>query len=184
MALRDPVAVPGRFARHAGPVLAAPGQDDRHEQRRAYWASLLYLLVYRLGWTDPGQGLTNWLDADCPDLGDPTPRLVADVWGRDGRLPLARAFLLSKPRPFAPTLATVCGLPRPEPSPPPELTGRERALLKDPLGLSGLHLDVGDGGHLGGPDEHSWPRCRSRTPARRSGAESCCWIPWRAGTRA
>lgn len=35
------------------PILAAPTERDPFEQRLGYWASLLYVLVFRLGWPDP-----------------------------------------------------------------------------------------------------------------------------------
>ena len=57
--------------------------DADHDERIAYWAPLLQLLVYGLGWTRPDIGLATWLSKGCPVV-DPVLRVVNDWWGQDG----------------------------------------------------------------------------------------------------
>jgi len=75
------------------PMLRAP---QRGEPRRggatAYWASLLHLLIYHLGWGDPAVGITRWQQAGKP-TNDKYLALLREVWDRDGQLDAFVAWL-------------------------------------------------------------------------------------------
>lgn len=68
------------------PVLpTTAGWQTDHEQYLAYWHGLHYLLVARLGWSDPGKGLRAWADGGR-DSEDETLTFIEAVWGHDGHL--------------------------------------------------------------------------------------------------
>ena len=80
--------VPAAFQALAAPssgagIPAAPTARTEHEQSRAYWATLQYLLLRRLGWTRPDRGLRWWYDQGKP-VDDSTLQLVSEVWDGDG----------------------------------------------------------------------------------------------------
>jgi hypothetical protein len=58
----------------------------------AYWSSLLHLLVYGFGWSQPGRGLRWWYDAGKP-VDDPKLALIREVWDADGQLDWFAAWL-------------------------------------------------------------------------------------------
>ncbi len=107
-------ATPWAFRALASPrtgerLLRAPNQDDPHEHRLAYWTSLLYLLTYRLGWARLDRGLKWWFDGGA-DGDDPTVRLIAETWGRDGALgQLAQWVHKDNDRLFTDIFADLCG---------------------------------------------------------------------------
>lgn len=128
------------------PMLAAPAESDPHEQRRAYWTSLLHMLCFRLGWASPERGLAWWEKAGFP-VADATLALVATTWLPDGRLPLLRDWLAARDAVCMPGIVdpAYCQMhpdadrePRPEPRPD----------AWDSPG--GLHLEY-QGGHVAGP---------------------------------
>ena len=67
------------------PVPTRPARDAEHDEHIAYWAPLLHLLVYGLGWPRPDLGLANWRDRRWP-LENPILRVVHRWWGEDGVL--------------------------------------------------------------------------------------------------
>ena len=69
-----------------------PVVNDPMEHVLGYWFPLLYVLVHRLGWENPGAGLREWYDHGKP-TDDPTLGFVAEVWGADGELDKALAWL-------------------------------------------------------------------------------------------
>lgn len=77
------------------PVPDAPRMtpDEAHSQSLGYWGPLQYLLLYRLGWSDPRKGLMRWYNNGKP-TDDPTLALVSEVWDRDGYLDVYLARLL------------------------------------------------------------------------------------------
>ena len=77
------------------PAPPLPTLDEAHSQSLGYWCALQYLFLYRLGWSDPGKGLTRWYDIGKP-TDDPTLALVAEVWDRDGHLDRYLAWLLQR----------------------------------------------------------------------------------------
>jgi len=90
--------LPGVFRALASPfsgqlVPAAPEPRDPHAQSLGYWAALHYVLLHRLGWAHPGQGLRWWYDKGKP-VDDPTLALVAEMWDRDGNLDAYLGWLL------------------------------------------------------------------------------------------
>lgn len=93
-------SVPGVFRALAAPlsghfVAAAPKVRDPHPQSLGYWAALQYLLLYRLGWARPDQGLRWWYDQGKP-LDDPTLAFISEVWDTDGHLDSYLAWLLTR----------------------------------------------------------------------------------------
>src|SRR6478752_1546477 len=66
-------------------ILAAPRPGDALSTATAYWSSLLYLLLYSMGWARPDRGLRWWYDAGKP-TDDARLRLISDVWAADGQL--------------------------------------------------------------------------------------------------
>ncbi|QGG41841.1 hypothetical protein [Aeromicrobium yanjiei] len=67
------------------PIPARPSLDTDHEDVIAYWAPLLHLLVYGLGWTRPDLGLEAWRQKAWPTE-DPILRVVHRWWGEEGVL--------------------------------------------------------------------------------------------------
>ena len=51
----------------------------------AYWAPLLHLLLYRLGWSRPDLGVRQWFDDGKP-TDDETLALLSARWDADGQL--------------------------------------------------------------------------------------------------
>jgi len=155
------------------PVLAAPDHDDPHEQRRAYWAGLLYLLTYRLGWARTAQGITWWIKAGYPDE-DPTLRLVKKVWTNDGGMHVLQAWLASAcDAPLISDFEDACGyqpLPaRRVPAMPPKHVGANLISgTPESLGPSQLHLE--DGGHLHGGFDNSGGAMFLRTSSKQGKA--------------
>lgn len=153
------------------PVLAAPQHSDPHEHLRAYWASLLYVLMYRLGWAHPERGLAWWAAAGFPDV-DPTLRLVRKVWVNDGQLKKLHGWLAQSQTSFAEPFAETCGYvasgpPLPE-SPAGQILRAATAFEVGPLGPAELHLE--GAGHLMGPvqDAGSGVLVRSEPSQRRA----------------
>lgn len=68
------------FARSKGSG-ADPGRA-LHEDLIAFWAPLLHLLCYGLGWTRPERGLARWLEVGAP-TDDPILRTVDRWWSRE-----------------------------------------------------------------------------------------------------
>lgn len=97
-------AVPAVFAalandRSTVAVPSLPERDDPHAQSLGYWGALHYLLLYRLGWSDPGKGLRDWIDGGRR-TDDATLRLVDEVWGADGGLDSYVAWTITTPMRF------------------------------------------------------------------------------------
>ena len=61
-----------------------------------YWSPLLDLLLYSFGWSRPDLGMKWWVDAGRP-TDDHRLRLIADLWGHDGRLDQFLAWLWTSP---------------------------------------------------------------------------------------
>jgi hypothetical protein len=82
------------------PILEAPRRGvDKFRGPLSYWASLLHLLVYRLGWVRRDRGMRWWCDSGKP-ITDPTFQLISEVWDADGQLDWFAAWLWSsKPWP-------------------------------------------------------------------------------------
>ena len=57
-----------------------------------YWTPLLHLLLYSFGWSRPDAGMSWWADAGRP-TNDHRLRLIADLWGADGKLDQFLAWL-------------------------------------------------------------------------------------------
>ena len=75
------------------PMLRATRRgDDFRPGALAYWASLLHLLIYGLGWSRPDRGLHWWYDAGKP-TNDSKLALIHDVWDTDGQLDWFAAWL-------------------------------------------------------------------------------------------
>ena len=75
------------------PMLRAPQPGDHIGSGvLAYWSSLLHLLVYGFGWSNPGRGLRWWYDAGKP-IDDPKLALLSEVWDADGQLEWFAAWL-------------------------------------------------------------------------------------------
>lgn len=64
---------------------ARSGRSDLPGPATIYWTPLLHLLMYSFGWSRPDLGMKWWIDAGQP-VDDHRLRLIADLWGRDGRL--------------------------------------------------------------------------------------------------
>jgi len=75
------------------PAPPRPAQDEAHSQSLGYWCALQYLLLHRLGWSNPRKGLMHWYDMGKP-TDDPTLALVSEVWDRDGHLDIYLAWLM------------------------------------------------------------------------------------------
>ncbi|MDQ6613318.1 MAG: hypothetical protein M3083_00745 [Actinomycetota bacterium] len=73
---------------------APPKPGDPHYIAIGYWAALLHMLVFSLGWARPDRGLRWWYDAGKP-TDDERLRLLRDVWDADGRLDWFAAWLWS-----------------------------------------------------------------------------------------
>jgi hypothetical protein len=58
----------------------AKGGPRSHSYTLAWWAPLLHLLFFGLGWVRPDLGLARWLDCGQPD-DDPVLRTVKRWWG-------------------------------------------------------------------------------------------------------
>ncbi|MFP5330904.1 MAG: hypothetical protein ACLGHX_00860 [Acidimicrobiia bacterium] len=90
------------------PFLVAVHDVPDHEHQIAYWHSLLYMLIYSLGWSRPDRGLHWWLTNQHP-TDDPRLALLDRVWHTDGHLPHFLAWLIDDPglvRPIDLTPAT------------------------------------------------------------------------------
>jgi len=61
-----------------------------------YWAPLLHLMLYSLGWANPARGLSWWYSAGTPSR-DPHLGLIQDLWHHDGQLDLFAAWLWEGP---------------------------------------------------------------------------------------
>ena len=82
--------IPGVYQALASPrsycaVPAKPEGDSPHESSLGYWTPLHHLLIYRLGWSRPDEGLRWWYDNGKP-TDDPTLAFISEVWDRDGTL--------------------------------------------------------------------------------------------------
>ena len=74
-------------------MLQAPAPGDHlGSGALAYWSSLLHLLVYGFGWSQPGRGLRWWYGAGKP-VDDPRLALISEVWDADGQLDWFAAWL-------------------------------------------------------------------------------------------
>lgn len=60
-----------------------PQSPDWHAKVIAYWAPMLQLLVFGLGWPRPDIGLARWRERGYPDQ-HPILRTVLRWWGKDG----------------------------------------------------------------------------------------------------
>ena len=86
-------ALPAAFNALANPlaISALPRTPDKSKDffgAIAYWHSLQWLLIYRLGWAHPGKGLSELLShISNPDIPlEDTLELVREVWFEDGYL--------------------------------------------------------------------------------------------------
>jgi hypothetical protein len=82
--------IPGVYQALAAPrsycaVPAKPADDSPHEASLGYWTPLHHLLIYRLGWSRPDEGLRWWYDNGKP-TDDPTLAFLSEVWDRDQTL--------------------------------------------------------------------------------------------------
>lgn len=68
------------FAAAAAGTLAPDRYSQLHEELIAYWAPLLHLLCFGLGWTRADLGLMRWLEQGAP-VDDPILRVVRRWWG-------------------------------------------------------------------------------------------------------
>lgn len=136
------------------PILAAPGPQDPHEQRRAYWACVLYLMLYRLGWADPGRGLAWWAAAGYPD-DDDNDRTLSLIKKSGSTTDASHCCVLgstASPGRSCPSSSPGAGT---HPHPPVPLRPASasdtdgESIYDKPLGPAQLHLD--SGGHLRGP---------------------------------
>lgn len=59
------------------------------------WETLVYMLLYLMGWMDAGKGLVWFEENGYNDLGDARLRLLRDVWNAHGHLPHFTAWSLS-----------------------------------------------------------------------------------------
>ena len=94
--------IPGVFRALASPysfesVPATP--RGVHANALGYWGALHYLLLHRLGWANPAQGLRWWYENGKPTE-DSTLALIAQMWDRDGMLDRYLYWLLSRPHVF------------------------------------------------------------------------------------
>lgn len=94
-------AVPGVMRALAAPragelVPPAPNDAVPSPATLAYWTSLQYLLLYRLGWSKPTQGLMAWYEMGKPVDDDDTLALISAVWDADGRLDAYLGWALEK----------------------------------------------------------------------------------------
>jgi hypothetical protein len=72
--------------------------DDRIEFNTAcgYWTSLLNVLIYSFGWSQPGIGLDWWLQNGRP-TDDARLDLISQVWLKDGQLQWFEAWVKTSP---------------------------------------------------------------------------------------
>jgi hypothetical protein len=71
-----------------------PTADDYVFAACSYWAPLVHLLAYSLGWSRPDLGMRWWYDAGKP-VDDLRLSLVAELWDADGFLDWFSAWLWS-----------------------------------------------------------------------------------------
>lgn len=71
-----------------------PGTDADTDAIIAYWAPLLHLLVFGLGWTRPDLGLASWRVKRWP-LEDPVLRTIDRWWGQEGVIDFLAWFALN-----------------------------------------------------------------------------------------
>jgi hypothetical protein len=76
------------------PMPAAPRRGDPHPGTLGYWAALLHMLFFSLGWARPDRGLRWWYDAGRP-TDDDRLRLLHSIWDTDGQLDWFAAWLWS-----------------------------------------------------------------------------------------
>jgi len=96
--------IPGCFralnAPRAGATIPAlPRPGDAHEQTLAYWGALHYLLLYRLGWTEPHRGLHAWAGGHL-DEEDDTISLIRRIWIAEHTLEVYQCWSLLAQRRF------------------------------------------------------------------------------------
>lgn len=68
------------------------GRSQPPGSASVYWTPLLHLLLYSFGWSRPDLGMKWWVDAGR-QTDDYRLRLIADLWGADGRLDEFLAWL-------------------------------------------------------------------------------------------
>ncbi len=86
MGSRRPRCIQGDGRAGVGASVPPPPQrgDDVFEAC-AYWAPLLHLLLYRVGWSRPDLGVRQWFDDGKP-TDDETLALLSALWDADGQL--------------------------------------------------------------------------------------------------
>ncbi|MGA1361743.1 MAG: hypothetical protein ACO36A_02350 [Ilumatobacteraceae bacterium] len=162
------LAHPGAPAHFVGAPVGAGNTDTRADHQafrnaRAYWTSLLNLLIYSFGWRYPGKGLREWVDAGMPD-DDPRLALIKQAWVADGQFDTFCAWLW---QPYAACADMArCLLQQPSDRPQPSFVQDGLApkawidrvsmtfngsRLHDPLngGTDPLHLQAHTGGDWG-----------------------------------
>lgn len=89
--------VPGVFQALAAPMLGLPVPEvprpNKASDRLGYWTPLHYLLLHRMGWSLPDQGLRRWYEVGRSKE-DPTLSFIDAVWGNDRMLDHYFAWLL------------------------------------------------------------------------------------------
>lgn len=79
------------------PVPRRPHRGCKRSDATGYWASLLHLCLYSLGWVRPERGLLALSSDDWPWTIDPETEaslaLIERIWKRDGQLDLFIAWL-------------------------------------------------------------------------------------------
>jgi hypothetical protein len=96
--------VPGCFRALNAPgsgaaIPAVPTERDPHAQTLGYWGALHYLLLYRLGWTEPHRGLQTWVGGKLNEEDD-TTSLVRRIWIAEHTLEVYHCWSLLAQRRF------------------------------------------------------------------------------------
>lgn len=132
---------------------AAPAQmGDTLYSRLSYYTALQYLMLYRLGWSSPAQGLMRWYDLGKP-TDDYTLALLSEVWDYDETLDYHLSWLLDRQPRFLVARGKVHW-----PEKPPELNRHWDAWLRNaqrkyyPLGGGDPYYLTGHLGEYGESD--------------------------------
>lgn len=94
-------AIPGMYQMLASPARAGkmprpPQAGESPFSGSGYWAPLLHLMLFSLGWAHPARGLRWWYEQGQPAL-DTHLSLVRDLWATDGQLDWFAAWLWDGP---------------------------------------------------------------------------------------